>query len=109
MRIAYHVSGSSCEISLIGELDHHAVKSAMQELHTRLDQTLPSTLGLDMRQVTFMDSSGIALILALYKRMRELDGTLRLLSLSAPAKKVLLAAGLDKIPDLRVSPKGGSV
>ncbi len=100
MRIAFHTAGTSCEIALIGELDHHAAKAALSEIHARLDQTLPSSIALDMRQVTFMDSSGIALILALYKRARALDGELRLRSLSPPVKRLLTAAGMDKLLDL---------
>ncbi len=100
MRIAFHAAGASCEIALIGELDHHAARTAMAEIRARLDQSLPASIDLDMRQVTFMDSSGIALILALYKHVKALDGKLRLFSVSPPVRKTLAAAGMDKLLDL---------
>jgi len=48
-----------------------------------------------------MDSSGIALILGTLKRMKELDGQLEVKNLQGQAKRVLTAAGIQKIIDLQ--------
>ena len=46
-----------------GELDHHGARNALRELEMAVDAALPKVLVLDMSGITFMDSSGIALIL----------------------------------------------
>lgn len=50
-------------LELSGEIDHHSARNAMRELEMAVDAALPKNLVLDMTGVTFMDSSGIALIL----------------------------------------------
>ncbi len=80
-----------------GEVDHHAAKVLMAELGRQVDETLPVTLRLDLGGVSFMDSSGIAVVLRTWKRMRQLGGTMELLRVPAQAGKVLKAAGVDKL------------
>ena len=49
--------------ALSGEIDHHGAKSLMRELEDTVAQRLPTRLTLDLSGVTFMDSSGVALLL----------------------------------------------
>lgn len=83
--------------SVSGEVDHHAAKALMSELGRRVDAALPGRLELDMRGVTFMDSSGIAVVLRAWKRMRQLGGSMTLRAVPPQAAKVLKAAGVDKL------------
>ena len=50
-------------LEMKGELDHHGARNALRELELSIDAALPKKLVLDLAGVTFMDSSGIALIL----------------------------------------------
>ena len=52
---------------------------------------------LDLEGVTFMDSSGIAVLLRAYRRLGELGGAVKVVHVPAQAGKVLRAAGLDKL------------
>ena len=63
-------------LELKGELDHHGARDAMREMELAIDAALPRRLVLDLAGVTFMDSSGIALILRAQQRMQLLDGSL---------------------------------
>ncbi len=89
--------GSSMTVRVSGEVDHHAARALMAELVRRVDAALPRALALDLGEVTFMDSSGIALVLRTWKRVRELGGCLRLQNVPPQAAKVLRAAGVDKL------------
>lgn len=62
-------------LELSGEVDHHGARDALRELELAVDAALPARLVLDMTGVTFMDSSGIALILRAQQRMQLLDGS----------------------------------
>ena len=82
------------EIALIGELDHHAAR----EIGGRLDRAIEAALRLvlDWSGVTFMDSSGIAVVMRVRQRVRDLGGAVTLRGVRPQARKVLDAAGLDR-------------
>ena len=86
---------------LSGELDHHAAKQMMQELDRKMEAELPRKLTLDMRGVTFMDSSGIAVLLRVWRRMSQLEGSLTVINVPSQAEKVLRAAGLHRLINIQ--------
>ena len=61
-------------IALKGDIDHHSAKDTMRIIGNKIDLYLPMVCVLDFRDVTFMDSSGIAIVIHAIRRMRELRG-----------------------------------
>ena len=57
-------------LEMKGELDHHGARNALRELELSIDAALPKKLVLDLAGVTFMDSSGIGVLLNRYKQMK---------------------------------------
>ena len=88
-------------LELSGELDHHGAKNALRELELAVDAALPRLLVLDLTGVTFMDSSGIALILRAQQRMQLLDGSLLVRNVPQQARRVLDAAGIGRLVTIR--------
>ena len=88
-------------LELKGELDHHGAKNALRELELAIDAALPTKLVMDFTGVTFMDSSGIALILRAQQRMGLLDGSLLVCNVPAQARRVLDAAGIGRLVMIR--------
>ena len=84
-----------------GELDHHAAKNAIRELEVAVDAALPRRLVLDFEGVTFMDSSGIALLLRAKRCMENLEGSLLVCHVPAQAKRVLDAAGIGRLVNIK--------
>lgn len=84
-----------------GELDHHGAASAIRELEQAVDAALPRRLVVDFGGVTFMDSSGIALILRAQRLMDNLDGSLLVCRVPEQARRVLDAAGIGRIVTIR--------
>ena len=80
-----------------GELDHHRAKEVMEELERQIDAALPRELVLDLGGLTFTDSSGIAVLVRSWRRMGQVQGTLRVCNTPAQAEKVFRAAGLDRL------------
>ena len=72
MEVISSGEGRELTLTLRGELDHHAAKEAMRKLEWELDAALPSKLTLDFSGVSFMDSSGIAVVMRALKRMRAM-------------------------------------
>ena len=83
--------------AISGAVDHHRARAIMEELSRQIDLELPRSLTLDLEGVTFMDSSGIAVLLRAYRRLGELGGAVKVVHVPAQAGKVLRAAGLDKL------------
>ena len=91
-----HIEGV-LTLYLKGELDHHAAKESMQKIGKEIDINLPTQCVLDFSDLSFMDSSGIALVLNTYKRMEEIGGSAKVVSVPRQARKVLDAAGISRI------------
>ena len=84
-------------IAVQGEVDHHQARGLMEQTDREMDARLPKRVVLDLAGVTFMDSSGIAVLLRVYRRALELGGTVTVRNVPEQAGKVLRAAGLDRI------------
>ncbi|NLU25447.1 MAG: STAS domain-containing protein [Clostridiales bacterium] len=97
MEVLTKSSDRNLTIRLEGELDHHGAKKSMRELERAVESALPLSATLDFSGVTFMDSSGIAVVLRVLRRMRELGGTLKLTKVPPQAKKVFDAAGISQM------------
>lgn len=90
-------NGQVLTAKIVGEVDHHAARGLMEELGRQIEGTLPKELRLDLSGVTFMDSSGIAVVLRTWKRMSQFGGATTLCSVPPQSAKVLKAAGVDKL------------
>lgn len=88
-------------LELKGELDHHGARTALRELEEALDAALPRKLVLDLSGVTFMDSSGIAVILRARQKMRLLDGSILIRGVPPQARRVLEAAGVNRLVTIK--------
>ena len=89
------------EIFLKGELDHHGAKGLIARLEREIEVLLPVRMILNFADVTFMDSSGIAVVLRAKQRMRELGGTVQLCKLAPQPRKLLEAAGIDHMVEVK--------
>ncbi len=88
-------------LELSGEIDHHGVRNTLRELELAVDAALPRKLVLDLSGVTFMDSSGIALILRAQQRMQILEGAVLVRGVPPQARRVLDAAGISRLVTIR--------
>ena len=61
---------------LSGEIDHHSAAQIRETIDESIIQAAPAELILDFARVTFMDSSGVGLILGRGRQMSGLGGRL---------------------------------
>jgi stage II sporulation protein AA (anti-sigma F factor antagonist) len=80
-----------------GELDHHEAAAALKRISRTLDDYLPRDCVVDMGGLTFMDSSGIALILRVCKLMKETGGRAWVANACNQPLKVIDASGIDRM------------
>ena len=87
-------------IVLSGEIDHHGAKKALYNIADKINQFMPMVCALDFKGISFMDSSGIAIVIHTYRRMKELGGVLKLKNVPQQSWRVLNAAGVDRIVEV---------
>ena len=82
---------------LKGEIDHHTAAKIRSLLDIKIESIHPKLLVLDFTQITFMDSSGIGLVMGRYKLMKYFGGNLKIINPSPQIKKVMSLAGFDRL------------
>lgn len=82
---------------LSGEIDHHSAKGIREEIDDSAQRSMPAELILDFKDVSFMDSSGIGLVIGRYSLMQDLGGRLHVVNMSSHIGKVMKLAGLDRL------------
>ena len=93
----YASSEDTLTVILNGEIDHHSAQSIREEIDRQIYAHRAKTVYLDLKNVGFMDSSGLGLILGRYTHTKEAGGVLKILNPGASAQRVMKLAGTDKI------------
>ena len=85
------------KVFISGEIDHHKAKVWMDRIESRFDGMLPRKVILDCSAVTFMDSSGIALVMRVLRKAKQVESIVEVERIPNQARKVLQAAGLERM------------
>ena len=97
MKLTSFLQNGKLTIVLTGEIDHHCAKAYIEALSAKIEAYNPQTCVLDFQEVTFMDSSGIAVVINALRNMTKLEGILELCGLNPQPMKVFRASGIDKL------------
>ena len=98
MQLELKRDGGRLTAHLIGELDHHAAAPIRQQIDAAALSCRCNHLILDLSRLTFMDSSGIGLIMGRYRLMSGQNGTLRVENATPQVEKMMKLAGLNRLP-----------
>ena len=98
MRFAYNNKTATLTVYPEGEIDQYYAGEMRSLIDNEINKRgTVSMLVLDFKNVTFMDSAGIGMILGRYKLLRLKGATLVLRNVSAAAERVLRIAGVYKL------------
>ena len=86
--------GEFLVVLLSGEIDHHILKTLRGTIDAQLEHYTPRTLVLDFDKVSFMDSSGIGLILGRKRIAESYGGKVVVRNTSGRVEKMIELAGL---------------
>ena len=103
MTISTDYASGRLTVYLAGELDHHVARETLRTVEELLDGTMPRDCALELSGLSFMDSSGIALILRLSRRMKTLGGRLWIENPAHQPMRVIDASGIDRLVTVAVS------
>ncbi|MEU0030892.1 STAS domain-containing protein [Streptomyces sp. NPDC006335] len=84
-------------LTVAGEIDYDTCETLRQALD--VPATPPPRLVIDMRQVTFMDSTGINLLIAAHQSATDAGGWIRLAAPTSSVIRTIQIVGLDALID----------
>ncbi|WP_223702437.1 anti-sigma F factor antagonist [Sutcliffiella deserti] len=90
-------------VRLAGELDHHTAANLREQATTIIEKHQISHIILNLEHLSFMDSSGLGVILGRYKQIKSLGGEMVVCSISPAVKRLFEMSGLFKIIRLETS------
>lgn len=82
---------------ITGEIDHHSARWLRMDIDTAIQDKEPKKLLIDFSGVSFMDSSGVGLVMGRYKNMKERGGRVELTNMPEYIEKVMNLAGMDRL------------
>ena len=101
MHLTSYLQDGQLTIALTGEIDHHCAKKFIESITAKIEAYNPRICVLDFQEVTFMDSSGIAVVINALRNMTKLEGHLLLSGLKEQPMKVFRTSGIDKLIEIK--------
>ena len=90
----YEAKGSTLIIHMPRELDHHNSRNLRYETDLLMAENYVSKIIFDFSKTTFMDSSGIGILLNRYKQMKASGGSTSFYGASSQVLRILKIGGI---------------
>lgn len=87
-------------VKLTGEIDHHNSDTCRQEIDKEINSRPVKNIIFDFKDLEFMDSSGIGMLLGRYKIITGLNGKMMIASPKNQIEKIISVSGINKIIDV---------
>ncbi len=94
MKVTWKKHGATLRLRFSGELDHHSAADVRREIDGLLSDTAIGFIVFDLGGVTFMDSSGIGVILGRYRMIAARGGGMDIINASRQIERILRMAGV---------------
>jgi stage II sporulation protein AA (anti-sigma F factor antagonist) len=90
-------NGEILVVKMKGELDHHTARIVKDELDKQSRDGTVKHMIFNLRELVFMDSSGIGMLLGRYKVLTQRGGRMGICEMSPAIARLLEMSGLFKI------------
>jgi stage II sporulation protein AA (anti-sigma F factor antagonist) len=97
LNIAFKTVDNTTVAYINGDIDHHSAAYLRDNLDKKIERERLKRLILDFSQVSFMDSSGIGMIIGRYKLLKRQNGSLSVCSMGQGTGRIFELSGLSKI------------
>ncbi len=101
MQLTSFLENSRLTVALTGEIDHHRAKCYIDTIAAKIDAYAPAECILDFSEVSFVDSSGIAVVINSMRRMAQIEGELYLTGLAEQPMRVFRTSGIDRLVHIK--------
>ncbi|MGM7724399.1 anti-sigma factor antagonist [Metabacillus sp. Hm71] len=93
-------------VSVAGEIDAFTAPKLREALMPHAEMPNPNLI-VNLKQVSYMDSTGLGVFVGLLKVIRKNNGQLNLVELSDRLERLFSITGLDDIIDISSKSEGG--
>ena len=101
MHFTSYLENGQLTVALTGEIDHHCAKGYIQAIAAKIEAYTPQLCVLDFGEVSFVDSSGIAVVINALRNMTQIEGKLVLTGINTQPMRVFRASGIDKLVEVK--------
>jgi stage II sporulation protein AA (anti-sigma F factor antagonist) len=101
MHFTSYLENGRLTVALTGEIDHHCAKHYIQAIVAKIETYMPDICVLDFQEVSFVDSSGIAVVINAMRSMTQIEGKLLLTGIAKQPMRVFQASGIDKLVEIK--------
>ena len=84
-------------IRLSGELDHHTADELREKATNAIERNEIRHIVLNLEDLSFMDSSGLGVIIGRYKQIKQVHGEMVVCAISPAIQRLFDMSGLFKI------------
>lgn len=93
----YSINGDTIVVELAKELDHHNSVAIREELDRHIYMGEVKNIVFDFKNTTFMDSSGIGVILGRHRLLKGVGGIIAVSNINKSIDRIITISGLYKI------------
>ena len=97
MEIAVRIQGHTLIAELVGELDHHSAKEVKDMVEQGIKSGGVRHLVFDFSRLSFMDSSGIGVVVGRFKLISSLGGQVAICGANRTVDRLLTMSGIKKL------------
>lgn len=97
MDLKFEIKDNKLIVHMIGELDHHSAEEVRNKIDDRIERQGFKKLILDFSHVSFMDSSGIGVVIGRYKKLVLKNGSVCITNVIDSVRRVFELSGMFKI------------
>lgn len=97
MNITYNKEDKLLIMEITEEIDHHTTEKIRRRADYEIQRYMPKKALFDFNNVSFMDSSGIGMVVGRYKLLAMLGGSLELANVNSSLERVFEMSGVSKI------------
>jgi stage II sporulation protein AA (anti-sigma F factor antagonist) len=95
--LAFEIRDKNLIVKLNGELDHHTAEEVREEIDQKIEQNNIKNIIFDFKDMKFMDSSGIGVVIGRYKKVNKLDGQAAVVNMNSHIERIFKMSGLFNI------------
>lgn len=97
MKTEYNNERKQLLLKITEEIDHHTCEKIRKRADYEIQIHIPKKVIFDFKEVTFMDSSGIGMIIGRYKLVSMFGGKMTMINVKPNVKKVFEMSGVLKL------------
>lgn len=97
MELKFKRKNKTVIVLVSGEIDHHTSKEIRRQTESALSQMCAKNVIYGFEQVTFMDSSGIGMMIGRYKQLQMIGGRIAIVGANEKIQEIIRLSGLIQL------------